>query len=1124
MKKSRMRHLFTRKGDSLNFKKMKLTLICFFLVITSGWANSYSQTTKLSLNLKNVLVQELIQQIENQTDFYFLYQDDIFKKGQLISICVENESLDLILRQLEDQASIKSEITEHQIVLKKIFAEEGLFLQQEKQISGIVTGVDGLPIPGVSVIVKGSTIGIVTDKEGIYKLLDVPEDAVLQYSFIGLKTKEIAISEKNIINVVMEEETIGLDEIIAVGYGTMKKSDLTGSVVSVRSDEIVKMPAFRVDQALQGKISGVSISNDKAQPGSEPIIRIRGDNSIYGNNDPLVVVDGVLGVSMSMINPNEVESIEILKDASSTAIYGSRGSNGVIIITTKRGEVGKTKFDFSSYYSVATVANKLDMLDASQHAEALQKVLDFDRISNPEQYETMLGMYNSNVDTDWQDEIFRNGPVKNYALNVSGGAQNTRYSLSGSIFTQDGIIESTSYDRQTLRFTLDQIVSKRLSFGTTFYLGKSIQDNTRVDTSGGSWGGSITQGALRWSPIQSVYNEDGRYTPIYPTNNPVNNPMALINERTNQYKNLMARINIFALYEIIDGLTLRSSYSYDYSGLTKNYWAGKEILESSGFGIASITNSSSNYWLNENILTFDKVINKHQITVLGGFTASGREYAQAYAEGSEFATEVLEYNSLEMGETPKVSSALTESTMTSFLGRVNYVYNNKYLLTVNFRADGSSKFAANNKWGYFPSASIGWRISEENFLKASDKISNLKLRVSHGVNGSQAISAYESLASYAVTNVPFGGNTYVGIISDQIANKDLKWETTEQFNVGIDFGMFNNRIGLVADYYVKNTKDLLYSKQVPYYTGYSSQTQNIGKVRNKGFEFALNTVNIDRKFKWNTSFNITFNTNEVIDLGGDEYALYDGSGGCGFEAFDQSVILQVGEPLGSFYGYVFDGIYQNQAECDALPYPVSACEPGQVKLKDIAGAFDEDGNPIPDGQITTEDRTIIGCARPDFIFGFGNDFSYKAFDMNIMFQGSVGNDIMNVNRVRHEKLGLENSMAYVLTEGWEGEGTSNTIQAPGESIGPCSSRFIEDGTYVRLKNISLGYTLPTNVTSRWGISNLRVYVSGQNLFTITDYSWYDPEINSRSGNIMLGCDYGGYPTSKTFTVGVNLSF
>lgn len=991
---------------------------------------------------------------------------------------------------------------------------------QELKLSGKVTDKSNLAIPGVNVVIKGTTNGIITDGDGNYTLVRAKNDKVLVFSFVGMRTQEVAITG-NVINVVLEDESIGLDEVVAVGYGVQKKSDLTGSVSSVKADEMVKMPIARVDQALQGKISGVTISNDKAQPGASPVIRIRGDNSISGDNSPLVVIDGILGGDMNVLNPSEIESVEVLKDASSKAIYGSRGANGVIIVTTKRGKEGKTRFDFSTYGSVSQVANKLDLMTAEQQYNLLKTVpVGADRYAD---IQGLIAKYDPSnpKGTDWQDEILRDAPTQSYSLNITGGNKNTTFVISGSYFDQQGIIKKSGYERQTLRARVDHKVNDKLKLGVNLFLGKSKQNNSKSDAPGGSEGGGATQSANRFTPIIPVYDNAGNYSSAYPVSAQLNNPMALINERKDILNTFSATANLYADYKVLDNLTFRTTYTSAFANNLRNYWAGKKTLEASGIGRASIESYNENSWLNENTLTFDETYGKHHVTVMGGITGAKYNTPGVQASSMNFPTEALGYYSLELGipSGQSTQSSYSENTMMSYLGRVNYVLADKYMMTVNFRADGSSKFAKNNKWGYFPSVALGWRVNEESFLKNVKEISNLKLRLSYGSTGSQAISPYQSLASYTNGTIPLGSSFYTAVNSDRIPNPDLKWETTTEGNFGFDLGLLNNRITLTADVYQKDTKDLLYSKNLPYFTGYSAQTQNIGKIRNRGFEFSLNTINLDGVFKWSTNFNLSLNRNKVIDLGGDQFQILDFSGGSLGAEWAQNAILKVGEPLGNFYGYVFDGIYQNAAETVALEYPVGSCKPGQIKLKDISGP-----NGAPDGKITPDDRTIIGNGLPDFSYGFSNDFSFRNFDLNVMFQGVQGNDILNLNRVTLERVGTDNGLAVLATNGWTGEGTSNTIQSVVSSVGPVSSRFVEDGSYLRLKNLSLGYTLPKQLIQKWNIANLRVYVSGQNLFTITNYSGYDPEINSRSGNLGRGIDYGGYPTAKTYTVGLNLSF
>ncbi len=1108
---------------SSRFKKlwlmMRLSVLLILFTVASVSASVYSQSTKVTLKMKNSRIADVFDAIEQQSEYYFFYNRDHFDDNRVVQVEVKDRTVNEVLDDLFKDTPVTYEIVDRNILIK--VNNDSFKSSQQKEVSGNVTDLSGLPLPGVSIIIKGTTTGTITDFDGIFKLADVSGDATLVFSFVGMRSQEIQVAGQSTFNITMLQDYIGLEEVVAIGYGVQKKSDLTGSVVSVKSEEMMKMPSARVDQALQGKVSGMVISNDKAQPGASPIIRIRGDNSISGNNDPLIVVDGILGADMSILNPSEIESDEVLKDASAKAIYGSRGANGVIIITTKGGEKGKTRFDFSTYTSISKVAKKLDLMTAEEQYNLLstypQETGEYPDIRE------LLELYDPSnpVGTDWQDVVLQNAPTQSYNLSVSGGSEKTTFAISGSYYDQTGIITKTGYDRQTLRVRLDHQATDKLKIGANIYLGKSQQSNTRIDTGGGSGGGSATQAANRFSPIIPVYDDEGNYSGPTPSHESINNPLATINERIDELNTFNATANLYAQYEVLDNLTFRTSYTSRYSNDWRNFWAGKALLEAAGIGKGSITSINSNSWLNENTLTFDETYGKHHITVMGGITASEYNAPTVQASAMDFPTEALRYNALELGspEGQSVNSGLIENSMLSYLARVNYVLADKYLFTANFRADGSSKFAKNNKWGYFPSAAIGWRVTEEQWMQDISQLSNLKLRASFGSTGSQAISSYQSLASYANKIVPLGDSFYTSVTSDRIPNPDLMWETTTEGNFGMDLGLYKNRISIAADVYTKTTKDLLYGKTLPYYSGYTSQTQNIGSIKNTGVEFSLNTVNFDKEFKWTTSFNISFNKNEIVELGEDDFQIYDYSGGSLGDGWREIVILQVGESLGNFYGYMFDGIYQNAAECAELPYPVGACEPGMIKLKDISGP---DG--VPDGMITPDDRTVMGNGLPDYTFGIANDFSYKNFDLNIMFQGQQGNEILNLNRIILERASHMNGSAVLLTDSWTEEGSSNTIQKIGQGTGPANSRFVEDGSYIRLKNLSLGYRIPSSVTSKWNIADLRLYISGQNLWTSTDYSGYDPEINSRSGNIARGIDQGGYPTAKTYTIGLNLSF
>ena len=978
---------------------------------------------------------------------------------------------------------------------------------QSSLIRGVVKDSNGDPLLGVNVIVKGSTIGAVTDIDGNFSF-EAPAGSILVVSYIGFKSQEIKVKGNTPLNIILKEDSEALDEVVVVGYGVQKKSDVTGALSSVKGDELTKLSISRTDQALQGQMAGVMVQNSVAAPGEEPNIIIRGGNSLKGDNAPLVVIDGVLGGDLSLIDPNDITSIEVLKDASSTSIYGSRGANGVIMVTTKRGSTGKPSVSYSGYVSVSQVSKKMDMLNGQELYDLLKEA--------QENYPTSALKIPSWVDpnnlnnTDWQDEVFRSAPMTGHSLSVSGGTETTKYSLSGNYLLQQGIIKNPDFNRAGVRANVEQKLGKNVTVGMLLNASRSSSASASINQMNGSDGGGVTFSALGFGPLVPIYKEDGSFSGPLKDGAQMNNPVALINDQVVDKDRNYFQGTAFLEWEILKGLRFRTAWSYTYSDKRqRQFTSGENLLSYKGQGYAYVENKETTNWLGENTLTYSKTFNKdHSLNVVAGFTAEASDYFYNTSSGKGFDIESLGYWNMGLADNSllSVSSGGNHSAIASWLGRVNYAYKGKYLASVSFRADGSSKFAKNNKWGYFPSAALGWRISEEDFMKDISWIQNLKLRGSYGETGSQAITPYQSLASFSTTSYVLGGNSAVALVPGRVPNPDLKWETTKQTDIGIDLSVLGGRISLVADYYYKKTIDLHYDKILPYYTGYSSQTQNIGSKQNKGWEFSLNTQNLVGDLKWSTSVNIALNKEKVLDLGDDQYFYTNGSGGALGAGFNETGIVQVGKPLGNFYGYVFDGIYQNQAEVNKLSS--SSARVGAVKFKDL-------------------DRTIIGNANPDFIFGIGNDFSYKDFDLSFLFQGTYGNDIMNLMTVTFSELpsnsnNTGNAFRYVK-DSWRGEGTSNTQQALNEGVGPASTRFIEDGSYIRLKNLTLGYTLPKSLTSQWGISNLRLYISGQNLFTITGYSGYDPEVSSRTGNYNLGFDGGSYPAIRSYTFGLNLT-
>lgn len=996
---------------------------------------------------------------------------------------------------------------------------------QNVLVTGTVTSSDNSPLPGVNVLVKGTSTGTVTDVDGKYSL-DAPATGTLVFSFIGMKTLEADVNSQSVINMTMDADISQLDEVVVVGYGTQKKSDLTGSVSSVTSKDIKTVPVASLSQALQGRAAGVQVSQTSNAPGGGVSIRIRGGNSIQGGNEPLYVIDGfpVYNENGPTISPNDIESVEILKDASATAIYGSRGANGVVIITTRRGKAGKPSILFESYYGVQEVRKKLDMLNATQLAQLVNEGIanvNADNVGKPD-FPKPLAFTDEQIaamgtGTNWQDEIFRSAPVQNYQLTLSGGDDKTQYSISGNIYDQDGIVINSNYKRTSFRLNLDRKVTDRLKLSNSLTVSRAVNNSVSTDTDGGGSAG-VVYSALNFSPTVPVYTGTGAYTIDNRVGGiKISNPVAMANETTNT--NTISRVlgNISGEYILAKGLTLKVLFGANLINSKTNFYQPRTVYAAvSAKGSAYINSSQHTEWLNENTLNYQTTFNdRHKLNFLVGYTLQAAHVEEYRASAQNFANDILEYHNLGSGQQTNTSTSNTfDWGLRSYIGRVNYDLDGKYLVTLTARLDGSSKFGEGNKNGFFPSGSVAWRIVNESFMTDLTQVSDLKLRASYGLTGNQEIGNYQSIGSLANQNYNFGNAFTIGYAPNRIANPNLKWENTAQLDIGLDLGLFNDRVIITTDWYYKKTRDLLYSIPLPVTTGYLTSLQNIGKVENKGIEFSISTVNIDRALRWTTNFNISANRGKILDLGNVSGDIPAGSAS-GHLQLANSGILRLGEPIGVFYGLVTDGIFQNQEEINASAQ--KSAKPGDRRYKDLT----------PDGVINSADRTILGYVQPDFIFGFTNNFSYKGFDLSIFFMGSQGNSVYNINRYELESLtGVSNQSTAVLDR-WTPTNPSNEIPRATSTGNPyqVTSRQVEDGSYIRLRNIQLGYTFPTAWLERIKLSSAKLYISGQNLLTITDYSGYDPEV-SRFGqdNLSQGVDYGSYPTAKMYLVGLNIGF
>jgi len=982
----------------------------------------------------------------------------------------------------------------------------------------VISNDDNLPLIGVTVQVKGTSTGTTTDLDGTYSL-DINDNATLIFSYTGFETLEVEVNGRTTVDVTMNINIAELDEVVVVGYGSRKKSDVTGAVSSVKSEELNAYPVLDAAQALQGRAAGVVVqSNNGGEPGAPINIKIRGNTSISANSSPLIVVDGFVGATMPQAA--DVASIEVLKDASATAIYGSRGSNGVVLVTTKKGTSGQLSVELNSTYAVQNTANKLDLLNPNEFADYQNQIRANQGNTNP--------YPKGSATTDWQDEIYRPGNTQNHQLSFSGGSDQMNFYASGNYFAQDGIVVNSGFKRATFLTNLDAQVTDKLKLGVNLFGSRGTKNGVTTQSDG-----SVTVGnddvislAMRFAPDKPIRDENGNFTTNDAIGDELDNPYAVATERVDETISDNFRANVYANYDLLKNLTFKTTFGLSSENENRGIYqpSSLKITASSVGGRARVTNAKRTTILSENYLTYNAEIGKGNLTLLGGYSYQKNDTKAFAAAGTGFLSDNFSYHALTTATgLLQPASSLSQVEIQSQFGRLNYDFDDRYLLTATVRRDGASNFAANNKYAIFPSAALGWKISNEDFLIDNQTISSLKLRVSYGVTGNPSISPYQSLARFASLYASRNGSTVFAITPDQPANPDLKWESSYQTNFGIDLGLVNNRINLSLDYYNIDTEDLILGNNgIPEYFGFQNDEilTNLGAINNRGFEVSLNTRNIVKgDFNWSTDFNLSFNKNEVVALINDA-DLY-GNAAPNYFATDRSYVLRVGEEVGLFWGFDYAGVYQGG---DLAPgtQTFAGGVAGDPLFRDIDG----------DGEITSSDRSIIGNPNPDYTFGFTNNFSYKNFDLNIFFQGSQGGDIFNMTNVQLYN-GDANTTRDYFTSAWTPSNTeTNTPRVGNNSNREISSRFVEDGSYIRLKNIALGYTIPSRGLETIGISNLRLSVSAQNLLTFTKYSGLDPEVNyfgasgdnSASSNTVQGFDFGNYPTVKSVSFNLSVKF
>jgi len=967
---------------------------------------------------------------------------------------------------------------------------------QEITLSGKVTQIDGNEIPGVTIVVKGTNLGTITDADGRFMLKAPAGSKTLVFSFVGMKTKEVEITSSLVYNVELEADVYNLEEVVAIGYGTMKKSDLTGSVASVNSKDLTAFPSTNVMKAMAGRAPGVFVQQNNSAPGGGIQVRIRGTNSISGDNNPLYVIDGFLYNGTPLIlQPNDIESMEILKDASATAIYGSRAANGVVLITTKKGKSGKTKVEFESGYTMQSVSKKMDLMNASEYADFTNKwLLTQNKVAyfdNP----ASLGK-----GTDWQDLVLHNAPINNSTLNISGGNEKTQFSLGAGYYDEEGVVENAEYSRFNIRSSLSHELNKFISVSASLIYSQNHLNNKNFGA--GNRGGDLFGAILLAPPTLTPYNDDGSYRNLqtaYPfSSNALQNPLEYLYDVDSQTLADKFLGNAELTMKPFPGFFIKVSGGIDLGiNNNKDYSTTKRVF---GDGSASVSTNRYQSILNENTIGYSKKWGVHDITAVAGVTFQNYVNTSLSASGNTFISDVPGVYGLSTAANFGIPGAdYTDWAILSYLGRVQYSFMSKYLITASFRADGSSRYSEKNKWGFFPSAALAWKVSEEEFMKGLDFISDLKLRAGYGETGSTAISPYYTLNMLTSGKAAIGAAEATWFAPGTRLPAPLKWETTIQSNFAIDLGVLENKYRMTVEYYIKNTHDLLNSVQLPASLGYSNTVQNVGEIQNKGLEISLDANIFTGKFIWNLAPNISFNKNKVVKLyGGQQITgtqIYTGN------INDYINILREGEPMGLFYGYIEDGY----------------TETGDIKCKDF------DGNGL-----TADDRRYIGDPNPDFIYGLNSVMTWKGFDFSFFIQGSQGNDLFNIVKMASvmDYAYGHNRPRDMINNTW----TTENIKAkyPKVRVGAptyFSNRWVEDGSYMRLKNIQLGYSLPVKKWNASWINRAQLYVSGQNLITLTKYSGYDPEVNYAGSSVSQGIDYFTYSMpSKSWTFGVKLEF
>lgn len=1144
-----MKNSFIFKRLLLKIVKLslvQLVLILIFTGITTATPVKGQEMldTKVTLSLSNVSLENALSELEKSAKVKFSYNSRTLKLGQKVNVTAKNEVLSSVLSKLLKPLNIKYIPISNRIVLRNDEEPKVGFSQEAEQttkidkltsadiiIKGIVADENGEKLPGVSITVKGTTKGSISNTNGEYSIAVQDEKSVLVFNFVGYYVQEIMVGNQTKIDVLLKIDNKTLDEVLVVGYGSVKKSDLTGSVASLKQEEFNPGANSSIDQLMLGKAAGVQITQNSSEPGGGVSVRIRGVSSLNAGSDPLYVIDGLpidnstllssssggagTGTNsnprnpLNTINPNDIESIEILKDASATAIYGSRGANGVILITTKKGKNGKVNVGYDFNLGTQSVANKIDILDTQQYIKAMNDISkDEGRVS--EFSNDAIAKIGAGV--NWQDQVLQSAMLSSHNLSISGGDDKTTFFSSLNYYDQDGVVKNTGIKKYIARVNLNRKLGENIRMGININ-SSLVKDQNSVDGLNNNENAGPLNSALLYDPTEPIYTSDG-VTFNQSKNLTINNPLSLVVGLTSNNETNRTIGNLFVDFKIMKGLEGKLNFGSDRQTARRDLYNSTKTLNGlSAKGIANIATLQRSNVLLEYTMTYNKDLNKNsKLNLLGGVTYQYFNQNAFAGIIRTFPSDVLGTNNLGLGDTnnDNLTSQQEDNRLLSYLSRVNYSLYNKYLITASIRADGSSKFGTNNKYGYFPSVAFGWKLIEEKFIPKF--FNDLKLRASWGITGNQDIANYASLTTYTSgPNAVFNNAVVATTRPSRIANPDLKWESTEQLNIGIDGSIWRGRLNATVDYFIKNTRDILLNLPLPRATGFESILSNVGKMQNKGFEFSINSINIDKAaFKWNSSINLSVIKNKVTDLGSIT-EIVTGN----VEAIGNTAVVRVGYPAYAYYGYIINGIFQQNDDIKNSAQPSS--KPGYPIFEDINN----------DKRISPLDQVIIGSPFPDFTYGIQNTITYKRFQLSFFIQGQKGGNQLNINVMEsmYPNNFRRNRLSEQVLNRWTPENTSTKwpsgVQPSAYGGGKVNTLVLQDASYIRFKNFQLGYNLPVENTKVF--QSARIYLTGQNLATITKYNGFDPEA-SAFGRSNVRLDYNGYPLARTYILGVNVNF